>query len=178
MKKRTLFVAVFLSVLVIAAAAYSDEHTMPAPPAHSKDFDFMKGFIGAWEGRTDMGKGPEAIKATYELTSAGNAIVERLFAGTNHEMVTIYHDFNGKLAMTHYCSLGNQPHMELTSSTGGNLDFSLSEKSPGLSSLKEMHMHSLRVAVDGKDSITQTWTLYDNGAKKSDVVIKLNRAKI
>jgi hypothetical protein len=39
-------------------------------------------------------------------------------------------------------------------------------------------MHALTIAVDGKDSITHTWTLYDKGAKKSDVVVKLARTKM
>jgi hypothetical protein len=39
-------------------------------------------------------------------------------------------------------------------------------------------MHSLTIAVDNKDSITQTWTLYDKGAKKNDVVVKLTRTKM
>ena len=97
-----------------------------------------------------QGKGPEQLKITYELTSAGNAIVERFAAGKPHEMVTVYHDYNGKLTMTHYCSLGNQPHMELTGSGVSDLVFVLSEKNPGLASLNEMHMHALRIAFDGK----------------------------
>ena len=151
---------------------------MGSPVIHSKDFDRMKEFVGVWAGKSDMGKGMEALKVTYELTSAGNAVVERFDVGKPHEMVTVYHDFGGKLVMTHYCSLGNQPHMELINPGGTNLTFILSEKMPGLVSLNEMHMHALTIAVDAKDSITHTWTLYDKGVKKSDVVFKLTRAKM
>ena len=80
--------------------------------------------------------------------------------------------------MTHYCSLGNQPHMELKNPGDINMMFVLSEKNPGLASLNETHMHALLLAVDGKDSITHTWTLYEKGVKKSDVVVKLVRVKI
>ena len=38
-------------------------------------------------------------------------------------------------------------------------------------------MHSLSISVDGKDTISQTWTLYDKGVKKSDVSVKLARIK-
>lgn len=44
-------------------------------------------------------------------------------------------------------------------------------------SLKETHMHALKISPDSKDSITHTWTLYEKGKKKSDVVIKLVRSK-
>ena len=80
--------------------------------------------------------------------------------------------------MTHYCSLGNQPHMELRNPGGNPMTFVLSEKTPGLASLNEMHMHALTIAFDNKDSITSTWTLYDKGVKKNDVVVKLARTKM
>jgi hypothetical protein len=158
-------------------AAYAGEQQIAAPITHSKDFERMKELVGTWEGKIDMGKGMELLKVTYELTSAGNAIVERFAAGQPHEMVTVYHDYNGKLTMTHYCSLGNQPHMELRNPGDNNMMFVLSEKNPGLVSLNETHMHALNVAVDGKDSITHIWTLYEKGMKKSDLVIKLARIK-
>jgi hypothetical protein len=46
-----------------------------------------------------------------------------------------------------------------------------------LASLKETHMHALKISPDSKDSITHTWTLYEKGERKSDVVIKLVRTK-
>ncbi len=179
MKKITAFIIIILLVLAFGSlASFAGEHQMAAPVAHSRDFEKMKELVGVWEGKADMGKGPEQFKVTYELTSAGNAIVERFAAGQPHEMVTVYHDYNGKLAMTHYCSLGNQPHMELKSPGVNNFSFVLSEKNPNLASLNEMHMHALTIAVDGKDSITHTWTLYDKGEKKNEVVVKLARTKM
>jgi hypothetical protein len=56
--------------------------------------------------------------------------------------------------------------------------FVLSEKNPGLATLTEMHMHGLRIALEGKDIITNIWTLYDQGVKKSEMPIKLSRIKM
>jgi hypothetical protein len=175
MKKTLLFIVVILSAFAFGSSAFAGEK-MGAPVAHSKDFDRMKGLVGVWEGKADMGKGVEQFKVTYELTSAGNAIVEKFAAGQPHEMVTIYHDYNGKLVLTHYCSLGNQPHMELTTSGDGAMLFALSEKAPNLVSLQETHMHAHGIVIDGKNSMTQTWTLYDKGAKANEVSVKLIRA--
>jgi hypothetical protein len=174
MKKTLLFIVVILSAFAFGSSAFAGEK-MGAPVAHSKDFDRMKGLVGVWEGNADMGKGVEQFKVTYELTSAGNAIVEKFAAGQPHEMVTIYHDYNGKLVLTHYCSLGNQPHMELTTSGDGAMLFALSEKAPNLVSLQETHMHAHGIVIDGKNSRTQTWTLYDKGAKANEMSIKLTR---
>ena len=178
MKKVISFVLVVLLGLVISPlAAHSGEYGKAAV-THSKDFEKMKELAGVWEGRSEMGgKGPETIKAIYELTSAGNAILERLFVGRPHEMVTVYYDYNGKLSMTHYCSLGNQPHMELMNSGENNMMFVLSEKNPNLASPNEMHMHALKISFDNKDNITHSWTLYEKGEKKADTVITLTRTK-
>jgi len=178
MKRLVLFaIMIILGLIIGPMAAYSGEYQKGAV-THSRDFEKMKELVGVWEGKADMGKGMETIKATYELTSAGNAIVERLFAGQPHEMVTVYYDFKGKLSMTHYCSLGNQPHMELMNPGENSMMFVLSKKNPNLASVKETHMHSLTISFDSKDSITHTWTLYEKGKKKSDVVIKLVRTKV
>ncbi len=178
MKKLTsLSIIILLALAPGPLAAGAGERQMGAPVTHSKDFERMKELVGVWEGKADMGKGIETLKVSYELTSAGNAILERFAVGQPHEMVTVYHDYNGKLVMTHYCSLGNQPRMELRNPGESAMMFVLSEKDPGLSSLNETHMHALTIAVDGKDSITHTWMLYDKGEKKSQVVLKLTRLK-
>jgi hypothetical protein len=39
-----------------------------------------------------------------------------------------------------------------------------------------MHMHAHGITIDGKNSMTQTWTLYDKGVKVNDVSVKLTRA--
>ncbi len=167
---------VLLGLILCPVPAVSGGYDRAAV-THSADFEKMKGLAGAWQGTADMGKGPQTFKVTYELTSAGNAVIERLFAGLPHEMVSVYYDFNGKLNMTHYCSLGNQPHMELMNPGEKTMFFSLSEKNPNLVSVKEDHMHSLNISFEGKDSITQSWSRYEKGEKQSDTVIKLTRIK-
>jgi hypothetical protein len=177
MKKAMSFtLIVLLGLLLGPLAASSGEHQEGAV-THSKDFERIKELVGVWQGTTDMGKGMQAITATYELTSAGNAVIERLFVGLPYEMVTVYYDYNGKLTMTHYCSLGNQPHMDLMNPGENNMLFVLSEKNPNLVSAKETHMHSLNISFDNKDRITQTWSRYEKGEKKSESVIKLARTK-
>lgn len=174
MKKTLVVTIVILSALSVCTPSFTGEQ-MGTPIAHSRDFDRMKELVGVWEGRADMGKGPEQFKITYEITSAGNAIVEKFAAGQPHEMVTVYYDYGGKLVLTHYCSLGNQPHMEITDSGMNTMQFVLSQRAPNLVSLQEMHMHAHGITLDGKNSMTQTWTLYDKGVKVNEVLVKLTR---
>lgn len=176
--KKFLVWSLILSFVVLLGPvnAIAAESTPNAVP-HSKEFEKMKGLVGVWEGSTGTGKGRQVLKVAYELTSAGNTILERLFVGLPHEMVTVYYDYAGKLTMTHYCSLGNQPHMDLTKSGDKTIVFELSKRSPNLVSIKEAHMHALKIDFNGRDNITQTWMLYEGGKKKADTVIELKRLK-
>src|SRR5690349_14032148 len=101
-------------VFVFGTAARAEEAKHEhdhAPKAGSKEFERMKQLVGTWKGSGDMdGKKMDAV-VNYRLTSAGTVLLETMGPGTDHEMVTAYHDEGGKLAMTHYCAMGNQPHM-------------------------------------------------------------------
>src|SRR5262245_1647364 len=46
------------------------------------------------------------LMARYHVTAAGSAVVEEVFPGTPHEMVTVYHLDGKELVLTHYCMNG------------------------------------------------------------------------
>ena len=77
-------------------------------------------------------------------------------------MVSVYHDApTGKPSLTHYCMIGNQPEMRLTSSDDKTFDFMLDPSSPIPSS--EMHMHRVALTWNNPDEITQVWISYKDG---------------
>ena len=113
-------------------------------------------------------------KAEYKVTSNGSAIVETLFPGTPDEMVTVYYDKNGKLSMTHYCALANQPQMDLVSSKENEIVLAMNHEQH--SSLENApHMHALTLEFDGKDNLTHHWKMYTDGKESGTTVIKLAR---
>ncbi len=141
----------------------------------SKAFQQMKQLAGKWEGTVDMGKGPQKIKASYRVTSAGSALVETIFEGTPNEMVTIYHDDkNRRLGLTHYCGLNNQPKMVLIGDKGNALEFDLAQDT-GIDAAREPHMHALTLTFAGKNEMNQHWTQFAQGEKKKVVVITYQR---
>src|SRR6058998_3249534 len=81
----------------------------------SPEFERLKTLVGTWQGKTDIGQGPIDMTVQYRLLAGGSVLEERVFAGTPNEMVTMYYDKAGKLAMTHYCMFGNRPGMLLKS---------------------------------------------------------------
>jgi len=122
----------------------------------------------------DMGQGAQPITVEYRVVSGGSAIEERTFAGTPMEMITMYHDQGGKLAMTHYCSLHNRPGMIVKSSDDDSIFFDF-DPTCGVDSNSDTHMHSLRLTFDDDKTLTQTWTLFENGKAADEHPITLNR---
>ena len=160
--------------LGIGAVSAGQEPDMP-PPASSAQLDQLKQLAGRWEGASQQEDGAEEpAAAEYRVTSGGSAVVETLFPGTPHEMVSVYHDGrSGKPSLTHYCMLGNQPELELMSSGREAFDFSLSSASPIPAS--ELHMHALKLAWNGPNQLTQVWTSYKDGQPQGSVTIHLKR---
>ena len=156
----------------LSVVGEEEAHT---PYAGSKAFQQMKQLAGNWEGRVDMGKGSEKIKASYRITSAGSVLVETIFEGTPNEMVTIYHDDkNHQLGLTHYCGLNNQPKMVLIGDKGNALEFDLAQDA-AIDTAREPHMHALTLTFAGKDEIKQHWTQFAEGKKQKVVVISYKR---
>jgi hypothetical protein len=145
-------------------------------PQASAEFARMKTLVGTWQGKADMGQGMTEFTVEYRLVAGGSVLEERIFAGTPKEMVTMYHDQHGKLALTHYCMLGNQPGMLLKSSDGKTLQFDF-DATCGVDAKTETHMHSLSITFDDNDTITQNWRLFADGKAKDDHPFTLKRVK-
>ncbi|HXX35999.1 MAG TPA: hypothetical protein VEM15_16135 [Thermodesulfobacteriota bacterium] len=144
------------------------------PYSGSKEYERMKGLVGAWEGTFNMGKEGQPIRVEYRLTAGGSAIVETLFPGTPEEMISVYHDSNGELSMTHYCMLQNQPHMKLLGVGADRLDFTFSGGS-NIDPKKDAHMHALTILFVDKDHIVQNWSYFEGGKEKSITRLDLSR---
>jgi hypothetical protein len=171
-----LFSTIFAASLICVLPALADDECPMPKQNYSKELQRMKSLEGSWAGaKVDHGKS-ETAKVEYKVTSGGSAVVETLFPGTPSEMVSVYHDENGKLALTHYCMLGNQPHLELKKSEFKELDFDFA-KDNTINPESEGHMHSLKLSFSGPDKITQRWIGMQNGKSMEPTVIKLERVK-
>jgi hypothetical protein len=97
---------------LIAASAQAET------PAEAK-FEKIKALAGEWEST----EGPVPTKLIYRVTAGGSAVVETIFPGQPHEMVTVYHMDGETLMCTHYCAAMNQPRMRCTKLDGDTLAF-------------------------------------------------------
>ena len=172
MKKIVAFVG---AVVLSAGVALAGE--MPAgwaPPKISPELERVKALAGKWTGTSLEKTGDKPVTVTYQVTAGGSAVVETIDPGMRNEMITVYHDKSGKLSMTHYCMLGNQPELDLKSSTDGKLELDMSPESHAALA-NQMHMHSLTLET-ASDSLTQTWTAWSpDGKAMEPSVFKLHR---
>ncbi|MCB1209353.1 MAG: hypothetical protein KDK97_08505 [Verrucomicrobiales bacterium] len=129
------------------------------PYQGSAAFERMKSLVGKWSAESPiMGK----MNTEFRLIAGDSVIEERFAEGTPMEMLSIYHDVNGKLTMTHYCMLRNQPRMKLIKSTADSLTFDLAP-TPGLNVAKDKHMHGATYTFIDANHFKLEGVSWDNG---------------
>jgi hypothetical protein len=128
----------------------------------STALDRFKALSGEWvdaDGALGM-KGK--VAASYQVTGAGSAVIERLFVGQPHEMTTVYHLDGADLVLTHYCAAGNQPRMRARK-TDGALVFFEFDGGTNFDPARDMHMHEARIEFIEPDEIRQSWQSWKDG---------------
>src|SRR5262245_33574107 len=132
----------------------------PPPPKHA-GLDKLKKLVGEWHGVGFDGK--EQLVSVYKVTAGGSAVIETIFPGTPMEMVTLYHLDGQDLVLTHYCMLGNQPHLKLDPKSPSNqLRFQFVGGS-NLDPAKDAHMHEGSITFEDDDHIVSSWVGYKDG---------------
>ena len=170
MKSIINYLGITVVFLLCASTTLADQHEMPQIKT-SAALDKIKQLVGTWTGTGgDMGDGK--VEVQYQLTSGGSAVVETLFPGSAHEMTTVYYDEAGKLAMTHYCMLGNHPTMELKKETANELMF---EAGKDNHLENQPHMHTLDITFISPDSIEQKWSMIQPGKEGHNTILKLHK---
>lgn len=148
----------------------------PKPKKGSPEFERMKTLVGTWAGKADMGDGPIDLTVQYRLLAGGTVLEERVFAGTPNEMVTMYYDEADKLAMTHYCVMGNRPAMVLKTSDKKSISLDFDPRC-GIDPSRESHMHALSIRFDDADTITTSCKAFIDGKEMPEHPTTLKRVK-
>lgn len=75
-------------------------------------FEKLETLAGTWDA-TMLTPDGEKTTVEYRLAAGGAVVMERMFAGSPHEMINMYTVDGDALLATHYCSSGNQPTLRL-----------------------------------------------------------------
>jgi hypothetical protein len=174
--------AVALAALALAGSGcviVTNEERTSNPEHAQQAFDMLKSLAGQWHGTATSGNQQFPVDVTYEVVSAGSAVMERLFKGTEHEMVTLYHRDGERLLLTHYCSQGNQPRMELVGWTAlpeATASFTFCD-STNWADASQLIMHDARLTSISEDHLTASWTAWVNGKADHTANFSFERVK-
>jgi hypothetical protein len=138
------------------ATTYQDPHD---PLKRQPLLDSVKALEGTWEK-----KGPDGgLEVTeFKVSSAGSVVREIMFPGTPNEMTNVYYLEGNALAMTHYCAMGNQPHLQAGVRTGNQLPFHFVSVSD-MEGPDEMYMGGLVLEFVDQDHLSEHWSTYAKG---------------
>ena len=124
------------------------------------DFDRLKALAGDWCVVGEDGAVADESTWSFRVTAGGNAVLETMFIGSQHEMITVYHIDGDALALTHYCVVGNQPHMHALPDQPEDVLAFECTGAAGLASPDEAHMHRGQMKLLGKDEIQTEWRMF------------------
>ena len=149
-----------LAALVLSARAVAAAPNPAAAPARPTlaSLERFKTLAGEWVAAEDgdMVKKGDLV-ARYAVTASGSAVVETVFPGSEHEMVTVYHADGPDLVLTHYCMEGNQPRMRARGAQGSRIAFAY-DGGTNIDPKRDRHMHSATFDLVGADEIRSEWS--------------------
>ena len=166
-----------LSLLVLAAssvAAWPGADEKAASPSAQR-FAALKQLAGDWIELGKDGKPTDKVVSSIRVTSAGSAVQETLFPGSDHEMVTMYHLDGADLVLTHYCSLGNQPRLRAEPGTDVNKIVFKFVGGTNLKSNDDHHINEATFTLVDKDHFKADWTSCKDGKTCHQVHLDLVR---
>jgi hypothetical protein len=162
-------------VLGAVSASFGAEGAKAATPGAAA-FEALKGLEGIWVGEGGDGEQKFPGRVEYRNASGGTVVMETLFPGDPHEMISMYHLDGGELVMTHYCAMGNQPRMKLDTahSTPQHLVFEFAGGT-NFDPKRDGHIHSGEIRISPEGSYQASWAYWDKGKLAGTKQFKLGR---
>lgn len=159
------------AAVLIAVACLLAPVVASAGDGAAATFEKMKSLEGTWDVVTPNGE----ATINYRVGSAGSIVIEELFPGTDHEMMTVYHMDGDRLVATHYCAAGNQPRFTLAPASGDSEEFRFafdggSNMKPG-----DGHIHEGSIRIVDQDHVEETWVSWQDGKPHHEMTFSMTR---
>ena len=148
-----------VGVIAVQLTPIKAEGQPEAPPYEPSDaFRQIEKLEGKWTGTLSRSHLEDVdLTIDYKVISNRSAIVETMHEG-DMEMISIYHDRNDELMVTHYCSLRNQPVLNFSQRTDTTVSFA-HDPSSGLKEGEDTFVNSYKIIHDPKNP-TELRTAY------------------
>jgi hypothetical protein len=129
----------------------------------SPNLDTIKKLAGEWVAMDKDGKPTGPIVSRIAVTSGGKAVLETLAPGSDHEMLTIYTMEGKDLVLTHYCILGNQPHLKAEATNDPKQLVFKFAGGANVNPAKSNHMHEMTMTLVDDNHFRADWTRCEGG---------------
>jgi len=174
---RTIRSLLALSALVLLAAAGLASAGEGGAALDAKAaFEKLKALEGSWHA-TAAAHGDQQADHEIRVSAGGTVVMETMLAGTDHEMINMYHLDGDDLVLTHYCAGGNQPTMRLdrAKATATELPFVFT----GGTNLPatDPHIHDAVLTLNADGTVLSHWTSFAGGKKGEELEFTLRRAE-
>ena len=153
-----------LSLVLLSTSFAQEEKKVDAR------FEKLKKLAGDW-----LAEGSKDVAVTYRISAGGSTVVETLFPGAPHEMMSMYTMDGAEVRMTHYCVMGNQPSMKAGKLDGNKLPFVCDKLGGGKET--DAHMHAAVLTFTDDDHLAHEWTMSKDGKDGEVKKFALVRAK-
>jgi hypothetical protein len=107
-----------LTMTILAVGMFAANAGSETKPANA--FNRLKTLVGDWDVTPPDAK---PFVSGFRLVSNDTALEETFQNKKDRQMVTLYTADGDRVALTHYCSIGNQPHMETPAVNSGANEF-------------------------------------------------------
>src|SRR5262245_38251507 len=173
-----LFTVLILNFSAVSRGADTAAPKVPTPPTNAA-LEKLKQLAGTWLVADKDGKPTDQVASVIKVTAGGSAILETLFPGQPHEMVSIYTVEGSDLILTHYCVLGNQPRMKADANSASNQIVFRFVGGGNLDVKKDKHMHEATLTIIDNDRLEVNGVGWENGGPAKDMCcgLKLVRKK-
>jgi hypothetical protein len=177
-----------LCALAIAVAAMTSVHAeekkempkdgqiqcCPMDPKAQAALAKIRALEGKWVG-TKSEPGSPPVTTEFRPTANGTAVIETMMAGQPQEMINLYTASGDTIIVTHYCAMGVQPRMKLSSGDAKEMKFEFVDGG-NIKSRDEGHMDSLTLSADG-ETMKQNWSYFADGKVVGNTVFELKKQK-
>ena len=110
--------AIVIVVALLPAASHAATVEKGALLSPTGQFELIR----SWEGRWQVAETP-SLQIVFESTARDSVMVERWETTAGLHSMTIYHMDGAAVIATHYCPQGNQPRLESSTASSGEIRF-------------------------------------------------------
>ncbi len=143
------------------AADPSDPGTTLTPQTA---FEKLTQLGGSWAPVEQDSAADDHSPVLFRVTAAGSAVMATFFAGTEMEMISMFHlDGPDRLLHTHYCALGNQPRMRFEACDEPNTLKMVFDGGTNMDAEVDLHVHEMTLRFVDENTIESETVAFAEG---------------